>query len=586
MTDELNITVDAAYLPTDIYSKWSHFPLFPFQIQAIEKEKPYAMFVPTGFGKTFAGIIPSIIEDCHKTFFVFPSNALVETQFQSVRQRLVDWGVNFHLIKLTGDELLLSMLKEGFKTKGEALYNIITQHERNIIFTNIDIMFNIVAMRYSKKYTRDLASILKSARFIFDEFHFYKNITVLLMSVLYRILLKFSPHLAFFSATPTYSTLELLDAINSLERIELKEIPLESGVRITYPVDITIKLHSEDELNQACQWLKRNSAPNKLGMAVVNSIRDSMILYQMLKNEGLKVYLYNGMLKDNLPENISEGIIVGTSAIEVGIDKIVDFIYLEAENTVSFLQRFGRVGRHSAGTACAIVHPDIFNQLKTLSLSKTISRWEFINSLIQNEYRFNYLNLYSNSEFTSIIKNILALYNPDERLSSEQKDALRVLNVRDGVSAFILGKWSETPILIIYDILRAIRDYEVKQFYFGDNALKRVRELDKLSQARFEYYSQFIPPLILEVDGFTMPQKDRLSIKFKPPFIFYPNFPFLRSAFEQLYQKGLFTQTIIDRVIIEEGCVRIPDYSDRDKVWVWGYSSKLVKSCDGRGVFI
>jgi hypothetical protein len=61
------------------------------------------------------------------------------------------------------------------------------------------------------------------------------------------------------------------------------------------------------------------------------------------------VFQLHGMMPHNLRPTLSDmnnAILVGTSAIEVGIDFDVPFLVMEAHDTGSFLQRFGRGGRH------------------------------------------------------------------------------------------------------------------------------------------------------------------------------------------------------------------------------------------------
>lgn len=587
MNSSHKIILDKVSLPVHSHPQWKRFPLFSYQIKALDAKGSFMISIPTGFGKTFAGIIPSLVEARHKTFFIFPSNALVETQYNSVKKRLAEWSEEAHTIKLTGDELLIYMLREGYKTKGEALYDLLTQYEKNIIFTNIDIMFNIVALKYSEKYAKDIVPTLKSSRVIFDEFHFYKNITVLLLGALYRILLDFTTDISFLSATPSSRITELLDTIRPIEKIELAEEAKDGDVTITYPVELTVSLPSEDDLQKGMEWLKSQHAEGKLGMAIVDSIRDSIILYRKLKAENLRVFLYNGMLKDEISEAVNEGIIVGTSAIEVGIDKSVDYLFFEAENLTSFLQRFGRVGRHSEGKAFGIVHPEIYNQIAKFPEGSVLPRLKFLNELVSYEYRFNYLKLYLHSEFTPILNSLLDLYDPESRLNEEEKNLLRLLQARDSVSAFILGKREGEPLLITYDILRAIRDYKIKKTYFGSEAQERIKDLDKLSQLYFEYYSQFLTPLILEIEEFTEPSESKLMVKYKEPFIFYPDpYSSLKKAFSSLHKEDLYKPVILNRSILEEGCIRVRDFSDKQKVWIWGFSSRLLEGTVQKGIII
>src|SRR5205823_3602214 len=50
-------------------------------------------------------------------------------------------------------------------------------------------------------------------------------------------------------------------------------------------------------------------------------------------------------------------LVIGTSAIEVGIDFQADHLLFEAGDAASFMQRFGRIGRHRAGKAWLLCDP-------------------------------------------------------------------------------------------------------------------------------------------------------------------------------------------------------------------------------------
>lgn len=580
--DSCTLNLDSVILPTYEHPLWNKFPLYSHQYKALELKEPFVMNVPTGFGKTYAGIIPSITEERHKTFFVFPSNALVETQYNSVKSRLKKWKIDFDSIKLTGDGLLEYMLKERYNTKGGALCDLITQHEKNVIFTNIDIMFNIISLRYARKFARDVISSLKSSRIIIDEFHFYKNITAILLGALYQRLLKNTKDVSFLSATPCKNTLDLLDVISPLYKnfITTEEKINKNSTstrKVIFPTTLTIAIPPEDIVKVAYEWLIKKYDERNIGMCILDSVKDSIVLYKKLKDNGINSYLYTGLLKDPVPEKLRRGIIIGTSAIEVGIDKDIDFLFFEARNATSFLQRFGRVGRHSGGEAYGVIHPELFRQLSIFPQGRKLPRLQVLKSLVQNEYRFNYLKLFFTSEFSDIITTLKKIYDPDVRLTEKEKQTLRNLNVRDGISIFVIGKRGDEEALTFYDVLRIVRDYRIKKCYFGSEANERIRDLDELSQLKFNYYSKFYLPLIAEIDDFYEHNQSKLRIRFEEPKFFRPSIPIIKLAFEPLIQQKLFRQTINNRQIIEEGCITMNDYSDRQKVWVWGYSSKLVE---------
>jgi CRISPR-associated helicase Cas3 len=535
--------------------------------------------VPCGFGKTFAALIPSLIENRKKTFFVFPSNALVETQYSSVKSRLIEWGYEKYApLKLTGDDLLKHMNELGYDTKGKALYDLITRETENVIFTNIDIMFNIISQRYSQR--REIVSTLKASRIIFDEFHFYKNITAVLLGVMYEKLVKlFTKDIYFLSATPSATILELLNAIHPIEtKLSIQEhlnIERVDEKEVMFPTQLEISPErgGQDIIDDALAFVSEKCDCNSLGMVILDSIRDSIILARRLREAGFqKVFLYTGLKKEAL-ENVEKGLIVGTSAIEVGIDKKVDYLFFEANNTTTFLQRFGRVGRKGQGTAYAVVDWDLYNQLRSFEQNAQVDRMPVLNSLSRNENRFSYRNLYLNSEFKGIIAILDRLYDPDAILTENEKGCLRTLNARDSVNVFVLDR--KTRSVYLYDVLRTVRDYSIREYYsLGDFG---SLELDDSTKQRIDYFSEFSIPLIAEIEDLDYPRENKAYPKFDGT-IFYigGGKRALDYSFKTLKEKGLFKCVLTNRVLREEGCIQVRDNSDSNMTWVWGFSSKLV----------
>ena len=317
------------------HPSWKKFPLFSFQYHLLQSQAPTLVEVPCGFGKTFGALIPSLIERRKKTFFVFPSNALVETQYSSVKPRLYEWGFEkYASLKLTGDDLLRYMNELDYDTKGKALYDLLTRETENVVFTNIDIMFNILSQKYSQR--RDIVTTLKSSRIIFDEFHFYKNITAVLLGAMYEKLVnQFTKDIYLLSATPSGTILELLTNIYPIkaklsiqEKVNIKPSD-EKEIMFPTQLEVSPEQSEQDIVENALAFVAENYDQHPLGMVILDSIRDSIILARRLKENGFKrVFLYTGLKKERL-ENLEKGVIVGTSAIEVGIDKKVDYLFLK-----------------------------------------------------------------------------------------------------------------------------------------------------------------------------------------------------------------------------------------------------------------
>jgi ribosome-interacting GTPase 1 len=196
-----------------------------------------------------------------------------------------------------------------------------------------------------------------------------------------------------------------------------------------------------------------------------------------------------------------------------------------------------------------------------------------LDSLSRNENRFNYVKLYQNSEFKEIMSILDKLYDPEIKLTESEKDTMRALNARDGITVFVRDK--NTNDIYLYDVLRIIRDYAIVNYYFSSD-LNTV-EMDDLARQKIEYFSEFSNPLIVEIENLDYPRERKIYPTFDGT-IFYVSGGkrAIDSSFKNLKEKGLFKRIVQSRVLREEGCVQVRDTSDSRMSWIWGFSSKLV----------
>jgi CRISPR/Cas system-associated endonuclease/helicase Cas3 len=82
---------------------------------------------------------------------------------------------------------------------------------------------------------------------------------------------------------------------------------------------------------------------------ILNSVLDAVSISRVLQ-----VSQIHGLIPKNL-RKIAGDVVVGTSAIELGIDFQAHSVIFEGTDSASFLQRFGRAGRHFEGCAIGFV---------------------------------------------------------------------------------------------------------------------------------------------------------------------------------------------------------------------------------------
>ena len=104
-------------------------------------------------------------------------------------------------------------------------------------------------------------------------------------------------------------------------------------------------------------------------VVIVNSVVNAIRLEDRLVESGFSrdtLAIIRGLSHRAVRERRGKLLALGTSAIEVGVDFRCDYLLFEASEAASFLQRFGRVGRHGPGKAVALVPPNAFHGMSGL----------------------------------------------------------------------------------------------------------------------------------------------------------------------------------------------------------------------------
>jgi CRISPR-associated endonuclease/helicase Cas3 len=107
-------------------------------------------------------------------------------------------------------------------------------------------------------------------------------------------------------------------------------------------------------------------------VAVVNSVLDAIRLEDEIVQHGFdrsSIAVIRGLSNRAVRSRAGKLIAIGTSAIEVGVDFDCDLLLFEAFEAASFLQRFGRAGRHRTGDVFMFVPS---NAIKAMSSAPDI----------------------------------------------------------------------------------------------------------------------------------------------------------------------------------------------------------------------
>lgn len=465
-------------LPTYKTEYDSLFNLHSYQIDAFKafEENSNALLVTkTASGKTASIVLP-LLANKESGVFVYPTNALLVDQIKEVSKLMearnirireittdnvddiVDIPFDYELIKITGETLEAFKDKFGLKNKGEVLARLSTRDCSKILFINPDILYLILTMRFSGSINI-LANLQGYKTLLVDEFHLYRGVelaNIMFCLFLLKKLGIFSRYF-FLSATPDENIQKILEDVfsirvisaepsNSLisfeERTILHDVEL-NGIVVGEKDSVTKTIEIvRDVLSEIRALKESNLENNKNGeyipcIIITNSVIDAMSVEDALMSElGIQESEIASIRGLSTRENRSiknKIIAVGTSAIEVGVDFKTSILIFDASNVASFLQRFGRLGRHCEGKAYLMADA---MQIESLNaFGDTISR-DTLENLVKILYPYqNSLSWFLNTSsgvvvISSIVQKILAqLVHKFEDTNEQTK--LFILNAVD-----------------------------------------------------------------------------------------------------------------------------------------------------------
>ena len=386
----------------------SHSPLYPHQVamwEGWDQHPAMLLTAKTGTGKTRAAMLP-VLKRREGAVAVYPTNELLRDQVRAVAKFATVEGIEplvwlpemWHasdraelysradhvLIPVDGN--LLDQWQDVMhcKSRGETLRRLFDPDKPKIIFTNPDILFLILGLRY---HAEPFEALRRYETLILDEFHLYQGVELahaLAMVALARgfgifrrlVLLSATPHpqvrlLLDRAISPTVidSHIETHSASGcsrtAVHSVEVEPIQLTGGDPVEVLLSRIVDLRPELER-------LRSDIPDEdylPAVVIVNSVLNAIRLEDRLVESGFPrntLAIIRGLSHRAIRDTRAKLLALGTSAIEVGMDFRCDYLLFEALEAASFLQRFGRVGRHGPGKAIVLVPPNAFQGMITM----------------------------------------------------------------------------------------------------------------------------------------------------------------------------------------------------------------------------
>lgn len=350
------------------------------------QNKLITITAPTGGGKTLAFLL-RIMQAEKSAIIVLPTNELIEDQSQSICALLRSMGKtvytpsanainekpfgenqDYAVIIATGSRLE-EMAGVKTKSKGTTLAELLSVRAKNILLiTNPDTLHLLFRGKYYRA-AEIFQDLLKFKILVIDEFHLYYGTTLANLIFILGALREHIDQLIVATATPSDILLYLKEIFKEVkdivaeesskgytarQRMQLEVLPLPQNHILTDEKDVEIVA---ELIGQLYRRNRCSGAPIKT-LAIVNSIAFCIKLTKRLREEFGQntVSAIHSLIPAKDRESFRRcEIVIGTSALEVGIDFDVGSILVEANNAPAFMQRLGRAARRREAEGIAMI---------------------------------------------------------------------------------------------------------------------------------------------------------------------------------------------------------------------------------------
>ena len=328
----------------------------------------------TGDGKSLAAYLPALTEG-KSILAMYPTNELIKDQERQVQGYCQRFRQYIDCDKMYSESLseLRTELRD-LRGQKAAIEHLALKNP--ILLTNPDI-FNLIAnFQYLNPEYENPDQLVGRIidyynLFVFDEFHIYdvSQVISVLTTMLYFIEQgrgKSGPKkFVFLSATPNPLLLNCIEKANLRYKIiegcyQSEKQDAANWSRICAPFDLhfhAVGRRTEEwvknHYQRIAKWFDEN--PSSRGAIIVNSVAAAKRICTFLKDRK-KAGDFPISVGENTGLNSEEerhfalhesDLLVGTSTVDIGVDFKINFLIFESIDSGSWIQRLGRLGRHS-----------------------------------------------------------------------------------------------------------------------------------------------------------------------------------------------------------------------------------------------
>lgn len=325
----------------------------------------------TGDGKSLGAYLPSLLDPGFRVMGLYPTIELTEDQYtqQQGYHKLFKLDAGDRVDRLFGEELARRVKAEDshrFLELRQAIYH------KPILLTNPDIFHYITHYQYRHPAygTDELPTILAEwpDLWVFDEFPIFgahQEAAVLNSLSLIRNSQQLPKRFLFTSATPKPEFVEYLQRANfTVRQIEgtYANRPTPGYRPILQPTELEfVQLRDTDTfhwLTDTVSQLRSHLTAESCGrgLIVLNSValaaRVTPHLQELLPDVAVREISgridrkTRSRIQAELQQSPQPVLVVGTSAVDVGVDFQIHLLICESSDSATVIQRLGRLGRH------------------------------------------------------------------------------------------------------------------------------------------------------------------------------------------------------------------------------------------------
>lgn len=353
----------------------------PLLINTLEKlensgKKNFLINAPTGYGKSLISMSVALHEfyQDSKTIIAYPLRALIEQQLLDIKEMFAFHGISKDFV---------GARHMGSKESIYLVHPITLTTVDTLSLTAMGLSPEDVSKVYSSMwgswfsnlghYLFSWSSIFASTYLILDEVHLMYDSSKSLSFLKFLMnLCELTGVIMIFMTATFPKKFESVLSPRKIERVGFSrdddpEFYDERNSK-KYRIEL-LYLKKSDKLSKIREVLMSNDF--KKALVIFNTVEDAVSFYRLI--DGKKLLIHSRFTNEDKKTKISElgkmmnsdekYVVIGTQAIEAGVDVSSDLIITEISPPISLVQRFGRFLRYNErfGKAFVWIEEDVLN---------------------------------------------------------------------------------------------------------------------------------------------------------------------------------------------------------------------------------